>query len=155
MKTAARLYTAVAVLSLSLLATGMYANVQSRRAERAEAALRAATTAAAAGFTAPQRPTGKYPAALIRKDGSRVALDGEALEVDLGGERRIQILLQRQEKDLLFMWSPFKRDDSHVNLVVLHPFAANAYGLGLDRVSLRDAPAASLLTAPPPARTGE
>jgi len=128
-----RACTTVAVLFLALLATAMYAHSQARRAADAESALFASRRTQPPSVTTSSR----YPAALIREDGTRTPLDGKALHVDLGGGKLVELDLRRQPTGHLRMWAPAKRDDDHVNVLVFHPYCANVFALELERIDRR------------------
>ena len=78
-----------------------------------------------------------YPVTVIAEDGSQIPLTGKDLHVDLGGGRLLEIHLKRHKKGWLEMWSPYKREDTHVNYVVLHPYCANSFALDLDRHQIK------------------
>lgn len=128
-----RSYATVAVLFVALLATAMYAHSQARRAAEAESALIVARRAEPSQVTTSSR----YPAALIREDGSRTPLEGKALHVDLGRGKMVELDLRRQRTGHLRMWAPAKRDDDYVNVLVFHPYCANVFALELERIDRR------------------
>ena len=122
----------VLLLLPALIGAGLYARSEKRIADiwRADALfLQSRQALPVVGDSADSLASKYYAATLIGEDGSQTSLAGKALQINLGGDKLLEIELERQDKDHLSMWAPTKRKDDFFHAVVFHPYCANAYGL--------------------------
>lgn len=130
---------AILLLLASLTVSLMYGRSEKRRADRAQEAtppvlsqaIPAAASAPAASY---------YSVTLVGEDGSRKALKGKSLELDLGNDRLLDVNLARRPGDQIMMWAFAQREDEYFHALVFHPYCSNVFCLELERHSKKSVP---------------